>query len=428
MLSALQLGGHTIEDLKEELMNDLTQCKVLLVDDTKSNINFLLQALKNDYKLSVALNGERALKFVQTTPPDLILLDIMMPGMDGYEVCRHIKEESSTRDIPIIFLTAMSEVENKTDGFKAGAVDYITKPFEILEVKARINTHLSLRLANQALREAKETSEAANKKITASIQYAKMIQSSLLPSPRNIKTFLPDSFFIWLPRDIVSGDFIFTDRSEDSFIAAVIDCTGHGVPGAFMTMIASSGMTRVVKDEGCRDPAEILKRLNRFVKRTLQQDTDAALSNDGLDASICFVTGIAETDSGQRITDRCQLTFAGARLPLIYIRDGKLTVIKGDKQSVGYKKSDLSFSFTNHTVNIQEGISFYMFSDGFADQLDEKDERRLGNRRLKKLLRKGAHLSFEEQRKILLNAFDAHRGSNEKQDDVTLIGFGFRKC
>ncbi len=410
-------------------MNDLAQCKVLLVDDTKSNINFLLQALKNDYKLSVALSGERALKFVQSTPPDLILLDIMMPGMDGYEVCRQIKNDPYTRDIPIIFLSAMNDVENKTDGFKVGAVDYITKPFEILEVKARINTHLSLRLANQALRAAKESSETANEKIMASIQYANIIQRSLLPSPENIKPFLPDSFFIWMPRDIVGGDFIFTEyfpspagEGVGGFIVAVIDCTGHGVPGAFMTMIASSGMTKIVKDEGCCDPAQILKQLNVFVKKTLQQDMDRALSDDGLDATVCLISGLS---SGA--PDNAQLIFAGAKLPLLHIYDDEITVVKGDRQSIGYKKSDLEFEFTNHIINIKEGMSFYLFSDGFADQLDEKDERRFGNRRFKNLLKEVMHLPFGKQREILLDAFHTYKGTNEMQDDVTVVGFGFGK-
>ncbi|RLC15049.1 MAG: hypothetical protein DRI57_13485 [Deltaproteobacteria bacterium] len=410
-------------------MNDLTQCKVLLVDDTKSNINFLLQALKNDYKLSVALSGERALKFVQSTPPDLILLDIMMPGMDGYEVCRQIKNDPYTRDIPIIFLSAMSDVENKTDGFKVGAVDYITKPFEILEVKARINTHLSLRLANQALRAAKESSETANEKIMASIQYANIIQRSLLPSPENIKPFLPDSFFIWMPRDIVGGDFIFTEyfpspagEGVGGFIVAVIDCTGHGVPGAFMTMIASSGMTKIVKDEGCCDPAQILKQLNVFVKKTLQQDTERALSDDGLDATVCLISGLS---SGA--PDNAQLIFAGAKLPLLHIYDDEIIVVKGDRQSICYKRSDLEFEFTNHIINIKEGMSFYLFSDGFADQLDEKDERRFGNRRFKNLLKEVMHLPFEKRREILLDAFHTYKGTNEMQDDVTVVGFGFGK-
>ncbi|MBF0549699.1 MAG: two-component system response regulator [Deltaproteobacteria bacterium] len=124
---------------------------ILIVDDTKENISILLNALKSEYSISVATSGPRALDYIGNTLPDLILLDVMMPGMNGYEVCAKLKQEARTRDIPIIFITAMSEVENKALGFELGAVDYITKPFEIVEVKARVKTHISLKQMTLAL-------------------------------------------------------------------------------------------------------------------------------------------------------------------------------------------------------------------------------------------------------------------------------------
>ncbi len=134
-------------------MKELSNCTVLVVDDTESNIDILVAALGGEYDISVAIDGESALETVNTYPPDLILLDIMMPGIDGYEVCRRIKSEPKTADIPIIFITAMSEIQNKTQGLELGAVDYITKPFETMEVKARVKTHLSLMLANKKLQQ-----------------------------------------------------------------------------------------------------------------------------------------------------------------------------------------------------------------------------------------------------------------------------------
>lgn len=289
------------------------------------------------------------------------------------------------------------------------------------------------------LKKAKEVAEDANRKIISSIQYAHIIQRSLLSNPENIKTFLPDSFFIWRPRDIVGGDFIFMDYLADGLLIAVIDCTGHGVPGAFMTMIVSFGLRKIIKDEGCYDPARILKRLSFLVKTTLQQDTEFALSDDGLDAAICFIdgqwpvvsgqlpNGQPPTDNKQPTTNNPQLTFAGAKLPLFYFYNDKVTVIKGDRQSIGYKRSDLKFDFTNHTVPIRNGISFYMASDGFTDQLDREDRRRFGTRRFRKLITSYARLPFEKQRDIFLRAFHEHKGENEVQDDVTVVGFGFRE-
>jgi putative two-component system response regulator len=133
-------------------MKDLSQCSVLAVDDTKINLDILVNSLGDYYDLSVATNGADALKLVKESPPDLILLDIMMPGMSGFEVLHRLRENTNTRGIPVIFLSALSEVGNKAKGFEMGAVDYITKPFQIEEVLARVNTHLKLRLAKETLR------------------------------------------------------------------------------------------------------------------------------------------------------------------------------------------------------------------------------------------------------------------------------------
>ncbi len=130
---------------------ELEDCTVLVVDDTEANVDILVDALGDLYDVSVAMDGESAMETVAEEPPDIILLDIMMPGMDGYEVCGRLKSDPATAKIPVIFLTAMTEIENKTKGFQLGAVDYITKPFEVMEVQARLKTHLSLVMASREL-------------------------------------------------------------------------------------------------------------------------------------------------------------------------------------------------------------------------------------------------------------------------------------
>ncbi len=133
-------------------MKSLENCRILLVDDTKTNIDILVQALKEDYKLGVAMDGEKAIQYAKTNRLDLILLDILMPKMDGFEVCKKLKEDHATREVPIIFITAMDDPKHKTHGFETGAVDYITKPFDTAEVKARVKTHLTLKIAQEALK------------------------------------------------------------------------------------------------------------------------------------------------------------------------------------------------------------------------------------------------------------------------------------
>jgi len=448
--------------------------KVLLVDDQAFIGKIIGRMLESeeDIDFYYSQSARDALRMADKISPTVILQDLVMPEIDGLHMVYYFRAKTHTCHTPLIVLSADEDPQVKAEAFALGANDYMVKPPDKIELVARIRYHSraflnrvqrddahrrveertsELRSTNERLRdeiaerqrteealreskkkveEERETAETANLKIMDSIRYAQLIQSSLLPNPENIKTFVPDSFFIWMPRDIVGGDFIFTDCFDDGFIIAVIDCTGHGVPGAFMTMIASFGLKKITKSEGWRDPAKILQRLSFLVKTTLQQDTDYALSDDGLDAAICFIRGQPSVvghslSAADDLSDNPELIFAGAKLPLICVHNDELNLIKGDKKSIGYRKSKLNFEFTNHTIRIEKGMSFYMFSDGFVDQLGGEKERRFGTGRLKKLLEENAHLSFETQRRILHQAFNKYRGENEIQDDVTVVGFGF---
>src|SRR3954453_22221257 len=152
-------------------MKKLTDCRVLLVDDAKPNLDILVEGLKSDHKLSLALNGEMALQIANRMPPDLVLLDIVMPGLDGYGVCRRMRQMPETADVAIMFLSSLEEVQNKTRGFEAGANDYLTKPFEMLEVKARV----------RSLLKAKAYNDAAKEQITSELRIARGIQMGMLP-------------------------------------------------------------------------------------------------------------------------------------------------------------------------------------------------------------------------------------------------------
>jgi len=262
------------------------------------------------------------------------------------------------------------------------------------------------------LNESLQEVQSANRKITDSLTYAQRIQNSVLPRSKSVKQVLPESFIIWRPRDIVGGDFYYVDSFEEGMIVAVIDCTGHGVPGALTTMIASAALRRIVNGEGTRNPGEILKSLNFAVKTSLQQDTDQAKSDNGLDASICFIDTINNT-----------LTFAGAIHYLIYIQGNDAKTIKGDRQSIGYKKSDLDFEFTNHTINVEEETSVYLFTDGIFDQLGGEKRYSFGSNRFASLLQENSILPLEQQQKNIEKTFDEYKGKEEALDDVTVIGF-----
>lgn len=279
--------------------------------------------------------------------------------------------------------------------------------YESLEEKVRERTaELNLTL--------KEV-EAANEKIISSIRYAGIIQYAMLPEPSAISSFLPNSFFIWEPRDIVGGDIYVCEKLDTGIIVALIDCTGHGVPGAFMTMLASSGMRRIIREERLFRPSDILKRMNYLMKSSLQQDKENPRSDDGLDAAVCYFDENEKT-----------LYFSGARIPLFYIDQGELHIVKGDRQSIGYVSSDLSYEFSTVSIDNKDlSKTFYLATDGFVDQHGGEEKQRFTNKGLHTLLIENYQLPFAEQSQVLIDALERHRGNTQRTDDVTVAGFKF---
>jgi len=303
-------------------------------------------------------------------------------------------------------LSIRLKIPDKTDKKHLDEVEQMMIDFNLMMEKLE-QTHADVRKANEHIME--------------SLEYAKKIQSSMLPNPDEVRRFLPDSFVIWMPRDVVSGDIFLIEPVQAGFLVAVIDCTGHGVPGAFLTMIASSVMRRIIGEEKCQEPVQILKRLNFMVKAALRQDTEYAVSDDGMDVALCVV------NCEERV-----LHFAGARLPLFYTENGNINIIKGDRNNIGYKqskRSDIDFDFTHHIIPVKKGMCFYMATDGFEDQIGSDEQncelKRLGKKRFTELLEENSGLSFENRRERLLEVFEAYRRGNVRQDDVTVVGFGF---
>ncbi|HEU4694431.1 MAG TPA: response regulator, partial [Vicinamibacterales bacterium] len=234
-------------------MKKLSDCRVLLVDDTRANLDILVEGLKADHKLSLAMNGDTALQAVRRTPPDLVLLDIVMPGMDGYEVCRRLREMPETADVPIMFLSSLEDVQNKTRGFEAGANDYLTKPFDMLEVKARV----------RSLLKAKAYSDAVKEQIASELRVARDIQMGMLPHDfAPIEAAYGVSFGAVLePAREVGGDLYgVCAAGPDRLVVFLGDVSGKGIP-ASMFMVRAVSLARLLARE-IAEPERILARLN----------------------------------------------------------------------------------------------------------------------------------------------------------------------
>ncbi len=299
--------------------------------------------------------------------------------------------------------------------------DKITKSLQIrYEVEKMYGEKEIYRLKNKDLAEAnrqiteqKEEIEARNKDITDSIRYARRIQEAILPRMEEIRKGVPEVFVMYKPKAIVSGDFYWYTRKGGKELLAVVDCTGHGVPGAFMSMIGNSLLNEIVNERGILMPGEILKHLDEGVRRALQQDRREAETRDGMDISLSML-------------DRAggKLYYAGAMRPLYYVRNGELKELKGDKMSIGGLYTEgMEVQFHTYCVEVKKGDMFYMFSDGYVDQFGGGRGRKYLAKRFQEMLRLVSGKDIEEQEKEIQRSFMEWKGAEEQIDDVLVIGF-----
>ena len=256
----------------------------------------------------------------------------------------------------------------------------------------------------------KEELARKNENITDSIRYAKRIQIAILPE----KSPYPDTFILFKPKDIVSGDFYwFTEVGDKEFFSAV-DCTGHGVPGAFMSIIGHNSLTKIVREYGILEPGKILNQLNKEVLETLHQRSDAGDVYDGMDLALaCY------DRKGK------YLEFSGAFNPLYLVRDGELLETKADKQSIGRSAFKTDAEFTNHRIDIEQGDTLYLFSDGYADQFGGEHRKKFKYKNLKETILKIQKESMSQQRAILDETIEKWRGDLDQLDDILVIGRRF---
>ncbi len=251
--------------------------------------------------------------------------------------------------------------------------------------------------------------ELKNKEITDSIVYAQRIQNAILPDLKKISSVFNDSFILFLPKDIVSGDFYAFFLKDDCAIIVAADCTGHGVAGAFMSMIGSSLLNRIIIEKGIVQPSIILDQLHIAVIESLRQTESE--SNDGMDVSVCSFN-----------LKEYILEYAGANRPLWLIRNNELEIIKADKFPIGGTQILRTENYNNHSLELKSNDAIYISTDGYADQFGGENFKKIMTAKFKELLLSIHKLSMTEQNISLQNFFNNWKGANEQVDDVLVIG------
>ena len=268
--------------------------------------------------------------------------------------------------------------------------------------------------ATLEIREQKDEIEILFEEVTDSIKYAKNIQNSILPSTNLITAAFPQHFVLYEPKDIVSGDFYWSAIKCDKSYIAAVDCTGHGVPGAFMSMLGASGLNNAVNSKNLEKPGEILDALSSYAYANLNKDRAENTLNDGMDVSLISIDTSSKT-----------LEYAGAFNPAVVVRKEEIILLKGERKSVG-NDSDLGM-FRTQSFALEEGDMIYLFSDGYQDQFGGERGKKFMSKSLKQLFVRIAHMDMNKQYTVLKDSFEKWKGELEQIDDVLVIGISFKQ-
>ncbi len=426
---------------------------ILCVDDEKVVLTSLKAQLKrhfgDEYLIETAENGNDAFDFVietmeQGNEMPVIVSDHIMPGMKGDELLINVHGKLP-RTLSIM-LTGQADAEAVGNALnKAKLYRYISKPWDETDLKMTISEALrryfqdkkieeqnieleklvlELKQYNETLEEKVKERTAqiteqneeitvqrdllAKQKeyITDSIVYASRIQQALLPSIEVLENNFPNHFILFKPRDILSGDFYWFKQIDNSIYIAVADCTGHGVPGAFMGTLGISLLNEILNHNELKEPEMILEELRMRIKNSLHQNR----TQDGMDLALCLIN--LQTTAVQ---------FSGANIPLYLVRNGELIEYKGDRMPVGvYPKDDQSF--TGHDFQMNKGDTFYIFSDGYFSQFGGEKAFKYSAKRFQDSILSIQDHNMETQKQILEQTLMEWQGKHDQVDDILVIG------
>ncbi len=419
-----------------------TMTKILIVDDEKYIIQHISNLLTScGYESAFIANSDLLLQRLAIEEFNFILLDINMSGTNGLALLQHIKQDEKLKTIDVIMLTNETDDNILAKCLELGATDYILKPVREVVLKARLKIAIERQKLLKEIKEQnnilaqqqveiskqKDIAQTAINNLKSSLNYAYRIQQIMLPEHELIADLLPEHFVFFQPRDIVSGDFYWIEEKNNKIIMVVADCTGHGVPGAFMSMIGIEQLTEITHVLNIESPELILNELHRGIKKVLRQEKTS--NRDGMDIGVCVI-------------DKTKLTveFSGAKLPLLFAQKSKTShattitevtefnMIRGAILPVGGVQIEELREFTKHTISLQENNEildsvFYMYSDGYQDQFGGEQGKKFSPRRLKELLFTIKDQDMETQKKTMQETISTWIDNRQQLDDILVLGF-----
>jgi ligand-binding sensor domain-containing protein/serine phosphatase RsbU (regulator of sigma subunit) len=375
---------------------------------------------------------------VSHTAPEKVRYKYMLQGFDKHWRSSTDESEAVYSNLPFGTYEFMVMAENGEGKWNKDPVTFsftVHPPFWrtwwfyalcFIAFTAAVWSYLSIRNANkkitqqnneivaksEEIQQALGVIEEKNGDIMASIKYAKRIQDAILPSHELIELYLPDSFVLYLPKDIVSGDFYWVQEKDGKILFAAVDCTGHGVPGAFVSIVGHNHLNAALKEAGFIKPGNILNYLNQEVTKTLHQKFEKTTVRDGMDLALCSFD-----------PETLQMQYAGANNPLYIIRNGELIETKATKRAIGspYGEEQMA-TYTNHEVELQKGDAVYIFSDGYADQFGGPKGKKFKYRQFKDLLVSMQSENMQKQKEMLHDVLKQWMQDHEQIDDICIIG------
>lgn len=400
---------------------------ILYVDDEKDNLVVFNSAFRRYYEIYLASSAQEGFEIMKKNEIKLVITDQRMPGMTGTEFLEKIIPDYP--DCIRIILTGFSDIDAVIQAInKGGVYRYVTKPWERDEMKITIDNGLEtyqLKLQNKKLfdelKEANATLETKvvertrqieeqNREITNSIYYASRIQNALLPPKDEMDRLLTSYFVLNKPRDIIGGDYYWLTSKGNNLITAVADCTGHGVPGSFMSILGITLLKEIVNKSDSLRTNQILDHLRMHVINSLHQSRTKNGTKDGMEIALC----IFDFDKGI-------LQYSGAYRPVYLITENNIRELAGDYMPIGiYEDEESSFSIKE--IPFKKNDTVYLFTDGYADQIGGINRKTFRTKYFRELLLQIHHLPMNDQKDILWNKLLEWKGDIDQVDDILVLG------